>query len=483
MDLKEWERGSLYILYMIDVSTRYTRAAIIKNKERNTIIDNIMKLWIGTGLGCPSKFLVDNGGEFENRDFKDVCENLGIIIMSTAGYSPFSNGLCERNHAVVDLMLEKIIAGDPNCKLENALAWAIHSKNCLEMSAGYSPYQLVFGRNPKLPSVLHDDPPALEGKTINSTFADHLNTLFSARQAFVKAESSEKIRRALRYKVRTIGRIYNNGDKVYFKRDNELEWRGPGVVIGHYSRIVTIQYGREIYKVHETKVLSKEYEICDENTDGSENESNSEDNHDRNESHSTNNVKDYTEEKTKETKLIAKKDRIIEPQKFAIRNKTVMPKIGERVKYQPRNRNEWIEGEVISYAGKRTGRNKYWVNFKVNNEPTYSIDWENGVVAWHIIEESNICEIYLTAINVKDIRVIKAKEAELNYWKENQVYEEVKNQGQSSISVRWVVNEKINPAGETKVKARLVARGYEEKQHIQGDSPTVSKEVLKKKFQ
>ena len=470
MDLKEWKKGSIYILYMIDVSTRYTRAAIIKNKERNTIIDNIMKMWIGTGLGCPSKFLVDNGGEFDNRDFKDVCENLGIIIMSTAGYSPFSNGLCERNHAVVDLMLEKIIAGDSECKLENALAWAIHAKNCLEMSAGYSPYQLVFGRNPKLPSVLHDNPPALEGTTINSSFAEHLNNLFSARKAFVKAESSEKIRRALRYKVRKIGNIYNNGDRVYFKRDNEIEWRGPGVVIGHHSRVVTVQYGREIYKVHETKVLSLEYELCDKST--SEN-SNKSENIEDGES------QDDNEEITEDYMMLAKKDRETEPQKVAIRNKTVLPKIGDKVKYLPKNSNEWVEGEVISYAGKRTGGNKYWLNFKIDGESTYSIDWENGVQSWQIIEEGNVCEILLTDTNAKDIRVAKAKKDELSFWKVNGVYKEVKNQGQSTVSTRWVPSEKISPTGETKLKERLVIKGYEEKEHIQADSPTVSKEVLR----
>ena len=96
-----------------------------------------------------------------------------------------------------------------------------------------------------------------------------------------------------------------------------------------------------------------------------------------------------------------------------------------------------------------------------------------------IIEETNICEILLTDINAKDTRVTKAKDDELSYWKVNKVYEEVKNQGQSTVSVRWVPSEKISPTGETKLKERLVIRGYEEKEHIQADSPTVSKEVLR----
>ena len=67
----------------------------------------------------------------------------------------------------------------------------------------------------------------------------------------------------------------------------------------------------------------------------------------------------------------------------------------------------------------------------------------------------------------------------MSFWKVNGVYKEVKNQGQSTVSTRWVPSEKISPTGETKLKERLVIKGYEEKEHIQADSPTVSKEVLR----
>ena len=66
-----------------------------------------------------------------------------------------------------------------------------------------------------------------------------------------------------------------------------------------------------------------------------------------------------------------------------------------------------------------------------------------------------------------------AKEKELQKWKDFEVYEEVVNKGQSTISVRWVVTQK------DVLKARLVARGFEEKDDIRSDSPTVSKEVLR----
>ena len=59
------------------------------------------------------------------------------------------------------------------------------------------------------------------------------------------------------------------------------------------------------------------------------------------------------------------------------------------------------------------------------------------------------------------------------------VYEEVENTGQKALSVRWVMTEKTDNDGGRFVKARLVARGYEEEDEVQSDSPTVGKEILR----
>ena len=186
-----------------------------------------------------------------------MCENFNIRVMSTAAYSPFSNGLCERNHAVIDEMVMKIIADQPNCTLQVALAWAVNSKNCLQMVAGYSPYQLVFGRNPRLPNVMDDSLPALEGTTISETLALHLNAKHASRQGFIKAESSEKIRRALRHQVRPVGNVFQNGVLVYYKRDDSREWKGPGSVIGQDGKVVIISHGSSIVRVHSSRVVEK----------------------------------------------------------------------------------------------------------------------------------------------------------------------------------------------------------------------------------
>ena len=57
--------------------------------------------------------------------------------------------------------------------------------------------------------------------------------------------------------------------------------------------------------------------------------------------------------------------------------------------------------------------------------------------------------------------VRRAKEKEITYWILNNVFEEVEDEGQPTITVRWVITERVAD-GDIETKARLVARGFEE---------------------
>ena len=96
-----------------------------------------------------------------------------------------------RSHnAVIGDMVTKIVA-ETKCPLEIALAWAVNAKNSLHNVYGYSPNQLVFGRNPNLPSVINDKPPGLEGTTSSEVVAKNLNALHEARKAQKSIETQD----------------------------------------------------------------------------------------------------------------------------------------------------------------------------------------------------------------------------------------------------------------------------------------------------
>ena len=74
--------------------------------------------------------------------------------------------------------------------------------------------------------------------------------------------------------------------------------------------------------------------------------------------------------------------------------------------------------------------------------------------------------------------MLQAKQVELKNWKDIEVYEEIKDQGQKVISTRWMITEKICE-GQKEAKARLVSRGFEDEDQVPKDSPTAAKSTLR----
>ena len=111
-------------------------------------------------------------------------------------------------------------------------------------------YQLVFGQNPNLPSILIDKPPALE-TSLNTWVAQHITTLHASTRAFT---CSERIRRALRKQLRPNDDRYETGDRVYYKRVDCNELKGPGVVIGQDGVVIFVRHGGTYIRVHQSRL-------------------------------------------------------------------------------------------------------------------------------------------------------------------------------------------------------------------------------------
>ena len=92
------------------------------------------------------------------------------------------------------------------------------------------------------------------------------------------------------------------------------------------------------------------------------------------------------------------------------------------------------------------------------------------------------CDEVLISNEVKEHKsaaIIDAKMAELDTWKLEGVYDEVPGDGQSCMSVRWVIGEKKGPDKSLVLKARLCACGFEEFQDFRTDSPTCKRESVR----
>ena len=141
-----------------------------------------------------------------------MCGKFHIKVLGTASFSPWTNGTCEKHNHLVTIMFLKI-CDDVKCSYGTALAWAISAKNSLINHNGFSPLQTVFGKNSNLPNIMNETLPALEKVTTSADLALHIATLHSAREAFMKAQISEKIKIALKKQTQQTRERYESARK------------------------------------------------------------------------------------------------------------------------------------------------------------------------------------------------------------------------------------------------------------------------------
>ena len=254
VDLKVWDKNKgIYIFYMIDIFTRYQMAAVIKSKEPEQIVKTFTTKWLPI-FGTVNKIISDNGTEFQNANMREVASQLNIELLSTGANAPWQNGTVERNHMTTDSIINAVKRDYPNMSLEVALAWAINAVNSMSSVRGFSPYQLVFGRSIKLPNILEDPPPTWEEPKQSKHLIDTLNAIHAARVSYAKAERCERIKKALKAKIRVADTIYEKGDIVYFKKEGEDAWRGPAKVVFQDNKVLFLRIGSIYYRVSANRV-------------------------------------------------------------------------------------------------------------------------------------------------------------------------------------------------------------------------------------
>ena len=511
------------VLHMIDHATRYSMACPLKSKEPKEVLRVVMKHWVAY-FGSPNSFLVDNGGEFDNDEYRDMAQNLNSVLRTTAAYSPWSNGLVERHNAILGEMVVKTLE-DVQCSLDIAVSWAVSAKNTLANVHGFSANQLVFGSNPNTPSVLNNAPPALEGVSTSETVARNLNAMHAARRAFMKSESSERLQRALRHQIRGgEGNNFDTGDMVYFKRPNVQRWMGPGTVIGRENKQVLVKHGGTYVRVHPCRL--QRYQ-----SRGLPLEASNPMNREASDS------PDSMDEVLPEISEVDIEDNIealgVEPERDGInassadcaeevnapeevadhsdKNKQVcrhptsrrskvdtkwnLPQPGDVIQcrlYANADPTQWTNMRVISRGGKATGSNKFVMNVSVDGDRPTWVDFKKSVAEWKLQTESDSessLESEQSFASVDDVLAVQekigldwaaAKASELKSWELNSVYTEVEDRGQDRIQCRWICSTKESAAGKL-TKARLVAKGFQDTGagSTRSDSPTCAKESLR----
>ena len=152
------ERGHVYMFTLIDHLTGWADAFPISNKRGSTIADILNREYFPR-YSPPEVLISDNGTEFVNAPVSDLCKTWGVERRTTTVYHPQSNGKVERFHRTFKGLIERLMSTNKS-NWEGQLGPALAAyRTTVSTATGYSPFQALYGRRPRIPTTLATNPP------------------------------------------------------------------------------------------------------------------------------------------------------------------------------------------------------------------------------------------------------------------------------------------------------------------------------------
>lgn len=255
------EQGNKYILTIQDNLTKYTQAYPIPDQESQTIAKTFVNEFI-CKFALPQTILTDQGTNFLSQLMKSVSKLFKLKHIQTTAYHPQSNGSLERSHQTLIQYLRHFI-NENQTDWDNWLPMATFAFNTtIHSSTKYTPYELVFGYLPRLPTSITQPP------EFHYTYDDYIQDLkMKLNKSYEIAkqnihESKETNKRY--YDKNASHEDYQIGDLVYLlnetskpstsKKLNPL-YTGPYEIIEINSPVnLTLKIKRRNFKVHKNRI-------------------------------------------------------------------------------------------------------------------------------------------------------------------------------------------------------------------------------------
>lgn len=254
--MKETEEGYRFGLTIQDDLSKFIKFIPLKSKEMKTVANTLLEQWV-MNYGMPKIILSDNGAEFCNSLFKELCEILNIKHITTSVAYPQANGSVERAHC---RLLEYLKSTEK--ELENSTDW--HTRmpyagfcynNTKHATTGYTPYEIVFGFEANKPSGVD---PYNEKSMFD--YIDELKAKLYQTQENVKANTKRcRQKSKIRYDKK-IGRHinYKAGEQVLIRNDRrgkfESQYRGPFTILEVYNDYLIIKLQNKKQKVNKANL-------------------------------------------------------------------------------------------------------------------------------------------------------------------------------------------------------------------------------------
>ena len=149
LSLETSKGGYHSVLVITDHFTKFSLAVPTKNQTAKTTAHVLYHDFI-VHYGIPKILHSDQGQCFESEVIKELCILTGIGKSRKTPFRPSGNGCCERmNRSLISML--STLEPDKKADWKTHIDSLVHSYNCTRHeTTGYTPYQLLFGRRPRL---------------------------------------------------------------------------------------------------------------------------------------------------------------------------------------------------------------------------------------------------------------------------------------------------------------------------------------------
>lgn len=151
LTLEPCKGGINNILVITEHYTRFAMTVPTKNQTAKTTAESLYNSFI-IHQGFPARLHSDQGAQFESNIIKELCEITKMEKSRTSPYHPMSNGMTKRFSRTLLNMLGTLENNEKQ-NWKKYIPSLVHAYNCTRHeSTGYSPFELMFGRKPRLPA-------------------------------------------------------------------------------------------------------------------------------------------------------------------------------------------------------------------------------------------------------------------------------------------------------------------------------------------
>ena len=222
-----------YILTVKDTFTGYLEAFPTRNMLSSTIA-KLLSDQLFSRFGFPESIHTDQGSNFTSAALHDLCHTFGIRLTHTPPYNQRSNPV-ERAHRDLKATLTALCAGKPHTWDQQLPAALFAQRIAVSQVTGFSPFYLMFGRQPRCPLDLLDplpSPQLFESAVVQEAAAPWRNALQSARASAARQLCREQQlygRPLVTFQPNDLVWLYT--PKAQLSSKFEIWWSGPWKIV------------------------------------------------------------------------------------------------------------------------------------------------------------------------------------------------------------------------------------------------------------